>query len=337
MEFVGEGKKKATNSMHNSGNAIDIVINNVKTINFKFPKLYKHVGTRFGTSLNAEVFSRCGIMSQGAGSLQKKILQNSSIKLEKRLAILSAYIFTKGTFQCSTWSDLSPTAAKKFHGAIMSLYRRTIGMYHGNKKGIENINDEDILYQYNITNPGTMIRVARLSLWSRILCKAPKLVIDLCMDLASIKIGWPNAVQDDLMWLSGSAKYAMYAATTFKDWAAEIKGNRKGFIGNIKKFSKLRYANTLTPPPTDRMGEGCPALQNSHTPSSATKLIALSRLTRVRNLQFTCLKSIRLNLYGKTTSETMCIVPFASSTSTLGRGCLTMLGIVLRFVGTIWC
>ena len=86
-------------------------------------------------------------MSQGAGSLQKKILQNSSIKLEIRLAILSAYIFTKGTFQCSTWSDLSPTAAKKFHGAIMSLYRRTIGMYHGNRKGIENIND------INITSP----------------------------------------------------------------------------------------------------------------------------------------------------------------------------------------
>ena len=145
-------------------------------------------------------------MSQGAGSLQKKVLQNSSIKLEKRLAILSAYIFTKGTFQCSTWSDLSPTASKRFHGAIMKLYRLTIGMYHGNKKGIENINDEDILYQYNITNPSTMIRVARLSLWSRILCKAPKIVIDLCMDLASIQVGWPKAVQDDLRWLSGSAK-----------------------------------------------------------------------------------------------------------------------------------
>ena len=248
MEFVGKGKKQATNSMHSNGNAIDIVINDVKTINLKFPKLYKHVGTRFGTSLNAEVFSRCGIMSQGAGCLKKKILQNSSIKLEKRLAILSAYIFTKGTFQCSTWSDLSPTAAKKFHGAIMSLYRYTIGMYHGNKQGIQNINDEDILYLHNVTNPYTMIRVARLSLWSRILCKAPKIVIDLCMDLAAIQVGWPAAVMADLKWISSSEKCAHLAEATFEDWAAEIKGNRKGFIGNIKKFSKLRYANTLIPP-----------------------------------------------------------------------------------------
>ena len=46
VEFVGKGKKHATNSMHNNGNAIDIIIiNNVKTINLKFPKLYKYVGT----------------------------------------------------------------------------------------------------------------------------------------------------------------------------------------------------------------------------------------------------------------------------------------------------
>ena len=126
VEFVGKGKKKAINSMHNSGNAIDKVINNVKTINFKLPKVYKHVGTRYGANLNAEVFARCGIMSQGAGAIQKKVLQNTSIKLEKRLAILSAYIFTKGIFQCCTWSDLSPTASKRFHGAIM----KAIQIYH---------------------------------------------------------------------------------------------------------------------------------------------------------------------------------------------------------------
>ena len=95
---MGKGKKNATNSLHTSGNAIDIVFNDVKTINLKLPKAYKHVGTRYGTNLNAEVFASCGSMSQGAGALQKKILQNTSITLVRRLAILSAYIFTKGIF-----------------------------------------------------------------------------------------------------------------------------------------------------------------------------------------------------------------------------------------------
>ena len=71
LEIVGKGKSTAAKSMHDNGNAIDIVINSSKTINLKFPKLYKHVGTRCGANLNAEVFARCAIMTQGAGASQK--------------------------------------------------------------------------------------------------------------------------------------------------------------------------------------------------------------------------------------------------------------------------
>ena len=75
VEFVGNGKNKAIKSMHDHGNAIDIVINSNKTINLKFPKLYKHVETRFGTNLNAEVSARSAIMTSGASCLMKKIAE----------------------------------------------------------------------------------------------------------------------------------------------------------------------------------------------------------------------------------------------------------------------
>ena len=107
-------------------------MNSSKTINLNFPKLYKLVGTRFGMNLNPEVFARSAIMTQGANCLQKKILQNESIRLAKRVVFLSAYVFTKGTLQCCSWSELSPVASKRFHGSILGLYRRAIGMHHGN-------------------------------------------------------------------------------------------------------------------------------------------------------------------------------------------------------------
>ena len=65
VEFVGKGKSNAIKSLHNGGNAIDIVISSTKVFNVNFPKLYKHVGIRFGANLDAEVFARCGIMSRG--------------------------------------------------------------------------------------------------------------------------------------------------------------------------------------------------------------------------------------------------------------------------------
>ena len=139
------------------------------------------------------------------------------------------------------------------------------------------------------------------------------------MDLASIQVGWPKAVQDDLRWLSGFAKYAISADATFEDWAAEIKGNRKGFISNVKEFSKLRYANTLIPLGGPKEGGQPSSSEQPHTFSIVT--IAISKLTLVRSLQFTCSRSIKLSQYGKTTSETMCIVSFVSNTSTLGKEC----------------
>ena len=116
--------------MHRNGNAIDIVIENVKTINLKFPKTYKHVGTRYGANLNAEVFARCGIISQGAGALQKKVLQNTSIKLEKRLAILSAYIFTKALFNVAHGLTFRLLRARGFMGLYeaVPIYDRLVTM-----------------------------------------------------------------------------------------------------------------------------------------------------------------------------------------------------------------
>ena len=117
------------------------------------------------------------------------------------------------------------------------------------------MSDEDILYQYCITSPETMIRVARLSLWTRILCKAPALVVNLCMDMATINVGWPKVVLSDLRWMSGSVKYATFSSTPFEDWPAEIKGNSKYFKGQIKKYSRLRFANTYSPPHWERAAQ----------------------------------------------------------------------------------
>ena len=104
--------------------SIDVHVNESKSVNSKFPREYKHVGTRMGVNLNSEVASRCGMMQSGCAPLKAKVLHNMSIDIGKRLSILTLYIFTKGVFQCSTWSDLSPFASKKFRSTIMNLYRR---------------------------------------------------------------------------------------------------------------------------------------------------------------------------------------------------------------------
>ena len=151
--------------------------------------------------------------------------------MAKRIAILSADVFTKGTFQCCTWSELSPAASNRCHGSILGLYRSTIGIYHGNKNNKQKSTDSDLLPNYETTNPQTMIRLARLSLRSRILCKAPAVLTSLCHDMASVSIGWPDSVKGDLRWLSGSTEFSSTLERSFEEWSGYIRDNSKYFRG----------------------------------------------------------------------------------------------------------
>ena len=129
----------------------------------------------------------------------------------------------------------------------MNFYRYTIGCYHGSKKGMGNITDQDLLFQYNIMSPETMLRIARLSLFARIMEKAPAILTRLVMDLSEIAVGWPRQVGDDLRWLCGSAIFNSEAARPFKEWGEYVATRGKYFRGQVKKYAKLRYANTYCP------------------------------------------------------------------------------------------
>jgi hypothetical protein len=277
-------------------------------------------------------------MTQGMGSLQKKVLQNSAIKLSKRLAILSAYIFTKGTFQCCTWSDLSQTASKKFHSAIMKMYRITIGIHQGNKEGNSNISDDDILYTYGITNPEIMIRTARLSLVARIMCKAPKVMTSLIFDMAQSKIGWPETVLHDLQWLCGAEKFNGRCEWTFEDWGPYIQSNSKYFRLMVRKYSLLRYANAYCPPqgvPSSSEPAILPCPVDGCTFSAKSKQQMAMHAFKVHKV-----KSIWKNYLGNLLFCPICLKYFHTRERVLNhvryRSETCRHNLVLRFTDTLW-
>ena len=213
-----------------------------KVIDLRFVKEYKHVGTRF-PFMSSEVVSRCQAMKCGSFALRNKVLKNEGIKESKRMCILQTYILTKGTFQCGTWSDMSPFAKSKFHGCIMSLYRDVLGCYHGNTKSRQVISDSDMLYSKDIMCPETIIKIARLSLFCRICVKAPPILKNIVVDLARINCGWAAEVCLDLRWLCGHEKFSECIDRPFNDWMQYVTDSPKVFRKAVKAYAKTRYAN----------------------------------------------------------------------------------------------
>jgi len=245
VQFGGKGKKAAVSSLSRNGSQSVFYDKQSKPIILRFVCAYKHVGTYGQSNLRSgkEVSVRTAAMRSGSLGIRKQVLRNASIPVDKRLFILHVYIFTKGAFQCSTWSKLTNSEYKRFHACIMSLYRDVCDNYHGNKGGNKVLNDSDMLFQYDVSHPMCILRVARLSLFARVLVKAPEQFKELVLDMGELPQGWTRCVIGDLQWLALAPDFSACDGFTLAQWADCIYDKPKRFKKLVLKFSKMRVAN----------------------------------------------------------------------------------------------
>ena len=147
--LAGTGKKASARRLSSSGNCSWFPVPSGESICLLFVKCYKHVGTKvlFDSQMGEEVIARCSVMLQTCSKLNRKVLGNRRIAINKRLAILQIYAFTKGMFQASTWPMLSHGQMKKFHHCILIMYRKVAGHFHGNSYGCAVMSDSDLMYE----------------------------------------------------------------------------------------------------------------------------------------------------------------------------------------------
>ena len=204
---------------------------------------YKHVGTAFSAnnSISEEVVLRCGIMRNESRKLFKDFLKNREVSIDKKILVIQAYIISKGSFQCGTWPCLSDVLYKKFHSSLLSVYRRAVGNYY--KKGewfdVDTLfTDDELIHKYHFMCPRTIIRLARLALFSRVLVKGPQRLLQLAIATQSYDCGWANAVFKDLHWLCLSPTFSECSSYTFSQWVDFLSGSPKTYFNAIRKYCK---------------------------------------------------------------------------------------------------
>jgi len=249
LSICGPGKKQTLRDMAKANNRSSFVVPNGRVVELLYVKTYKHVGTKtpFDAHMGEEVSTRCAMMRSGCFKLDRPVFCNTRIDMDKRLLIFQVYIVTKGTFQCATWSRMSASVYRKFHNCIMHTYRRITGHYFDNPYGKQVISDADILYEYNVMNPETIIRVSRLMLLARLILKAPQELMSIVRDMANLASGWTHAILDDLKWLCVSPEFETCLGFGFGQWENYVRDNPKQFKHKVKKFSRTRIANIPNP------------------------------------------------------------------------------------------
>lgn len=211
--------------------------------------VYKHVGTYTQSSQTeaAEVASRAAIIRAEGKSL-RKVLANSRLSIRKRVNVAQTYIWSKGFFQCGTWSKLSHNHFSRLHAAAMSVYRLIHGWTDGVRKS-----DDAVIGELNAICPMTMLRARRVLLFAK--ATLVPTIRNLILDTCTMEGSWSSDVLGDLKWLSVFPKFLECAALNTEAWCTHIAGDYKGFREKVKKICLSPFANLVT--------------QWAHTPSQS--------------------------------------------------------------------
>ena len=166
ITIIGPKSLRVKMSLAGSGN-VSKCKSSVGDFRLRVVESYRHMGTQFNIAGDSryEIAIRCAHIYAKSRDLLKVISQ-PSISQSRKKAIVSAYLFGGGLFQCGTWSELSPASYTKMHHCIMSVYRK-IDMQCF--KDIDTLaSDNWIIDEYNLISPVCFVSCARLQLLQRV-------------------------------------------------------------------------------------------------------------------------------------------------------------------------
>ena len=89
----------------------------------RFVRIYKHVGTKYAENISDEMYHRAATMSSELQRLKKHVFRDGKITIQTCVSIIKGYVFSKGCYNCGTWSGINSNAYAKYHAIIMNVYR----------------------------------------------------------------------------------------------------------------------------------------------------------------------------------------------------------------------
>ena len=251
ISFKGPGARKAKKHLiFNLLNQVTLTTL-VGQIVLRFVESYVHLGsktTACASNVGLEVAHRAAIINREARKLYVDVLANKQITFVKKSQICQAFILSKGTHHISTWPAVPLVQFKKFHHAVMLMYRRaTNQVAHSNRDPFLALSsDNDILLEFGLISPANLVRRARVLLFSRIITKNVISLLSSAVLLSKVKSTWAYAVMDDLRILSCLPEFSSCIGYDMRQWINFIQGDGKGFYGKVGKFfAKSKFANNL--------------------------------------------------------------------------------------------
>ena len=151
---------------------------------------------------------------------------------------------SSGAYNAATWSNIDSTSLRKFHAAVIHTYRHATDSKYNPFSSDSFINDNDLIHEYSLISPMTIIRSARLSLFGRIAHKQPTHITTLLQHALDEEtpFGWAAEIKSDMFWLaqSGHTKPPYTQLNACFNYAA---ASPRSFLSGVRRYSLSPFAN----------------------------------------------------------------------------------------------
>ncbi len=241
----GPNSKASRRSLSEQDNSCSFYVGGSSFV-LRFVESYKHLGCNFTVSndMKLEVVCKSGYIRSSVNSI-RRVICNPHVSLKKKLTCIQAHLLAGGLNISGTWSHIPSNAYAKLFHSILHAYRvATKNVY--NPAMVQRIfSDAELIEEFGLIAPMSMIRANRMSLFYRIVRKAPPLLIDLMRSMYDVKYGWIDCLKTDLARLSLSG----YLPVDFGSLPALESNILAGFpLAKIaKQFSACSFANIIVP------------------------------------------------------------------------------------------
>ena len=162
--------------------------------------VYKHLGTKtaVGSSMGPEVAFKEAMVYEDLRRLRKRVLANPAVPLSDRARIAQVAVLSRLLFQVGSWPKLTGSLARRFHTAVMRVYRAVAGVNHES-----GMTDAAVIEQLGAIAPLVVIRLARVTLAVRVASRAPAALQALLCQARPCPRSWLRALEEDLVWFAG--------------------------------------------------------------------------------------------------------------------------------------
>ena len=159
--------------------------------------------------------------------------------------VVQAYILSKGIFHSYTWLELIDQQYKVYLNSILDIHRDSTGQYYLTGAQTDMYSDNNVIYEYGLVNPLTIIRSARIQLFMRILRKRPLHLLELVIAAQAFSHGWARALMSDLHLLTLSDKYSECTSFDIPQWQQCFDSDLSTHARCIRKLCHSPIANII--------------------------------------------------------------------------------------------